>query len=111
MGQSSLDRGEEADDYKSKDGPGAKLLPPEGVGDREWIEQDERSCRDEKDPEVIPPVRDVLFDLMSGALQDVEAEVFSEKAGAEPVNHVDVPGQDCGEEEEETEPEVLAEAS
>src|SRR5258708_32285024 len=53
----------------------------------------------------------VLFDLMGCARQDVEAEVVGEKAVAEVVKHIEVPGKDEDKEEQEAEPEGSAETS
>ncbi len=49
------------------------------------IEQAEGGGRDEQNAEVVPPGRDVAFNLAGGSVQDVEADVLVDEDRAEAV--------------------------
>jgi len=103
-----LNNCEESDDNQGEDRPCAELFASEGIDDCEGVEQNEGGGRDEEDPQVVPPVSDVILNLMGCAGYDVEAEVFGEKAVTETMSHIEVPGQNGEQEEQEAEPEGFA---
>ena len=101
MGEARLDEGEEAEGGEGEDREDAQGRFAEGVEGGDGVEEDEGCGREEQDAEVVPPGGDVAFDLGGGAGQDVEAEVVVDEEMAEAVEHVEVPGEDGGEEERE----------
>jgi hypothetical protein len=109
-----LDKGEEKELDESEEGEdaeGTEARLAEGVVEGDGVEEEERRGGEKKDAEIEPPGGEVAFDLGGGAGEDVEAEVLVDEKLAEAVEHVEVPGKDEGEKEQQAEEEVGAEAA
>ncbi len=111
VGQAGLNAAEEKD---LKDGEDcerpkhAERRSAERGRDRCGIEEDPGRRGEEQDAEVVPPWGEVSVELVSHPAQDVEAEVLLDEDLPVEVIHVEVPGENEGQEDQEAEEESLS---